>query len=525
MTASLDDERLGELDALLDDTGADEAAPRSSDEMMADAEALDENAEPPTISRLVGETGALDPITRRKVWDVIKAKTKMPLAVMKESLEADRGSRGKDDLGLAREVINEIGADNVLAAQSFIWCWHSTGVWRKCEPRTVRQWVQTTLSNSEDVEKSLVDSVTDLFTTEVFKPRHQFDTGADDVVNCLNGELMTSAFGLALMPHDRENYRTTQIPVKYDEGATAPRFERFLEEIFPGDPKQKAALLEMMGYSLMPHCRHERFIILIGSGANGKSVLLRVLEALVGVGSVAGVQPAQFANKFQRAHLHNKLVNIVTEIEQGAVIDDAALKGIVSGEPTTVEHKFKDPFQMTPFATCWFGTNHMPHTRDFSDALFRRALILQFEQAFKPELGNCDPQLADKLIAELPGILNMALAAYVKATQQGFTMPERSQRAREEWRLEADQVAQFVQDECTAGGQYEVKASELYSHYRQWAMDNGISRSLSMKSFRDRLTRLGFGNRRMRDGRYVTGVTHTGGAHTSGYFERAYKKS
>ena len=105
--------------------------------------------------------------------------------------------------------------------------------------------------------------------------------------------------------------------------------------------------------------------ILIGAGANGKSVLLSVLYALAGPENVAGVQPSSFDNRFQRAHLHQKLVNIATGLKQGEVIADAELKAITSGEPATVEHEHKDPFVMRPFAACWFGTNHMPHTRDF----------------------------------------------------------------------------------------------------------------------------------------------------------------
>src|SRR5699024_4676348 len=335
----------------------------------------------------------------------------------------------------------------------------------------------------------LVDSVTDLLKTEIFKAEHEFDIGPADCVNALNGEITLEARQWALRPHNREHYRTTQIPVHYDPAALAPRFSQFLDEVFPGaDGKQQAtAVLEMMGYSLMAHCRHERFIILVGNGANGKSVLLRLLEALAGYENVSGVQPSQFANKFQRAHLHGKLVNIVTEIEQGEVIDDAALKGIVSGEPSTVEHKFKDPFQMRPFATCWFGTNHMPHTRDFSDALFRRALILKFDSTFKPELGNCDPRLSEKLEAELSGVLNMALNAYLNAIQHGFTMPDSSKQARDEWRLEADQAAQFIEDVCTVDTASEERAKLLYDEYTNWARDNGITRTLTMKSFRDRM--------------------------------------
>ncbi|MCB9973989.1 MAG: hypothetical protein H6854_05490 [Rhodospirillales bacterium] len=134
-----------------------------------------------------------------------------------------------------------------------------------------------------------------------------------------------------------------------------------------------------MGYSLMCHADYEKFIILIGSGANGKSVFLSVLEALIGKENTAAVQPSKLADKFQRVFLHLKLINLVTEIAEGDLIADAELKAITSGEVTTVENKFERAFNFKPYCTCWFGTNHMPHTRDFSEALFRRALVIPFD--------------------------------------------------------------------------------------------------------------------------------------------------
>ena len=156
-----------------------------------------------------------------------------------------------------------------------------------------------------------------------------------------------------LCPHCREHYRTTQVPVAYDANADAPRFRAFLNQVFEGDSDREdkiRAVLELFGYTLMSHTRHEFFFILIGEGENGKSRLLNVLEDLCGSINVAGVQPSNFDNKFQRAALDQKLANIVTEIKQGEILADAELKGITSGEATTVEHKFKDPFLMHPFS-------------------------------------------------------------------------------------------------------------------------------------------------------------------------------
>tara|TARA_R100000005_G_scaffold68663_1_gene36599 strand:- start:38478 stop:40781 length:2304 start_codon:yes stop_codon:yes gene_type:complete len=507
-------ELVGMIDGAIEKGYAPEV-PRSFEEVIQAAQELDQDATPGEIEAIIADCLQLSSIERRQVFNALKQTTGTPIGELRASAAELRNRDGDDpdQLAMARAIIEQIGPDNILSADAGVSGWDPAGVWRQLDDRTTRQMVQVRLPDQADeVSAALVAAVTDLMRTEIHRPFHAFNIGNPETVNCLNGELELSPAGWTLVPHRREHYRTTQIPVVYDPTATAPLFMEFIGQIFQGDPDaldKAQAILEMFGYTLMAHCRHERFIILVGGGANGKSVLLAILEALCGIANVAGVQPSQFENKFQRAHLHNKLANIVTEIKQGEMIDDASLKGIVSGEPTTVEHKFRDPFVMRPFSTCWFGTNHMPHTRDFSDALFRRALVVQFNQVFKPELGNCDPLLKDKLLDELPGILNMALSAYRGALEHGFTIPASSLAARDEWRLEADQVAQFVEEACRIDVRGQVKASLLYTHYKNWASDVGIHRTLTMKSFRDRLTKLGLGNRRDMHGRYVTGITYT----------------
>lgn len=485
-------------------------APRAFEDVLADARELTEDSE--EIEQLAAEASQFSAVQNRRILDAIKRATRIPLGTLKEAQREARGdSEEPDDLEFARDLANTMGRENVLCAQAFVWHWKERGVWHQEEDRAVRQWVQHHLSNNKDaVSKANVDSVTDLFRTEVYSPDREFNVGPAECVNTLNGELMLNDSGeWELHPHNREHYRTTQIPLEYDPQATAPRFMAFLGEVFAGDPdagEKAQAVLEMIGYSLMAHCRYERFVILVGSGANGKSVLLSVLEALLGTENVAGVQPSQFDRSFQRAHLHGKLANIVTEIKQGEVIDDASLKGIVSGEPTTVEHKFKDPFVMRPFSTCWFGTNHMPHTRDFSDALFRRALVVEFNNVFKPDRDNHDPRLKEKLMGELPGILNMALSEYASAVQTEFTMPQSCGDARERWRLEADQVAQFLESECSENGFAKVEPQKLFKAYREWAQDVGIHKIMAQRGFLDRVKALGYETRKTNGKRWVTGL-------------------
>ncbi|MBO6776144.1 MAG: bifunctional DNA primase/polymerase [Marinibacterium sp.] len=491
-------------------SGPEGPEPRSFEELLEAAEAL-EPGQIKDMEAIVAETVGLNPMRRDMIFRAIKDATGVPLGTIRAQLSQERDAIPEPDhLDLARMTLDAIGRANVICADAFVWRWQDRGVWTQQDDRAIKQAVQARLDAEDmiDVTATLVNGVTDVFKNEIYKPEHQFNLGNPEAVNCLNGELALDEFvGWHLEPHCRENYRTTQIPVTYDPQADAPMFRGFLGQVFRDDHDRDdkiSAVLELMGYTLMSHARHEKFVMLIGPGANGKSVLLAVLEGLLGSENVAGVQPANFDNRFQRAHLHQKLANIVTELKQGEVIADAELKAITSGEPATVEHKHKDPFVLRPFATCWFGTNHMPHTRDFSEALFRRATIPQFNRTFAKE--EQDPQLKDKLQAELPGILNMCLDAYARAVSDGFTEPQSSNEAKKEWRLEADQVALFVDEACRREPGARTPAGDLFMAYQSWAAENGISKTMSQKGLRDRLTRLGFGAERDRSARYVTGL-------------------
>ncbi|MDC1101380.1 phage/plasmid primase, P4 family [Pseudomonadales bacterium] len=282
-----------------------------------------------------------------------------------------------------------------------------------------------------------------------------------------------------------------------------------MEEVFAGDPDsldKQRLILELMGYTLIATCRYEKFAILIGSGANGKSVLLELIKSLCGSENVSAVSPDRLDDKFQRAYLHGKYANLVTEIAEGAVINDAALKAITSGEFTTAEHKFRPPFSFAPYATCWFGTNHMPHTRDFSDALFRRACVITFTNKF--EGSRRDPLLKEKLVGELPGVFRMALEGLAGVILRGqFTEPASMLEASRDWRQEADQVAQFVED-CCHIGPGDTSKKIVYENYRAWATENGISRALSHRSFTTRVRQIrGVGEKKSGATRSYTGLT------------------
>ncbi len=439
----------------------------------------------------------------------IANKAKVTLASIKQDAKAQNISAAGgefDHLETAKKVIHQFGEGNLIHAQSYPWTWDGS-VWAHVDERIIKQKIHD-VAAEHGLTANVVSSILDMVKTESHNSGFTFDAD-NSTINCANGELKFTDGEWMLLPHDREHYHTAMLPVAYDPTATAPRFKQFLSEIFKGDADAKdksKIVLEALGYTLTTGCQLEKFFMLIGSGANGKSVLLFVVAELLGRKYVCAVQPSQFENRFQRGHLQGKLANIITEIAEGAEIADAQLKSLVSGEMTTAEHKHKDPFDFLPYAKHWFGTNHLPHTRDFSDALFRRAIILTFNNKFEGK--RRDVHLAAKLKDELPGILNMALEGLQRLHERNaFTECISSIEIARQWRMEADQVAQFVADSCETGSGKRTGSGELYLHYLGWAIGAGVKRTLNRNNFTTRLTRLGFASGRGTGGtRMIEGI-------------------
>ena len=428
-----------------------------------------------------------------------------------KSFQQVKATGNSDHLQAAQAVINEHGEGNLLHANGYLWGWRGIGVWQRIDDRETKQMIHSVAANKE-LTSNIVGSILDMVKTESHRAGHRFDQNTNSI-NCANGELIFQNNIWNVVPHDREHYCTTMIPIAYDVSAQAPRFCTFLEEIFEDDPDKDdkiKVVLEALGYTLIPSCHLEKFFMLIGGGANGKSVLLNIVAALVGREHACAVQPSQFENRFQRGHLQGRLANIITEIAEGSEIADAQLKSLVSGEMTTAEHKHKDPFDFVPYAKHWFGTNHLPHTRDFSDALFRRAIILTFNKKFEGE--KRDVHLAEALRSELPGILNLALAGLKRLIENNaFTECSSSTEIVRQWRMEADQVAQFVGEDCDTGPTCRATSSELYFNYLNWAANAGVRRTLNRNNFTSRLSGWAtFGDAALAGTRMIEGVQARG---------------
>ena len=94
-----------------------------------------------------------------------------------------------------------------------------------------------------------------------------------------------------------------------EEGANCPDWIEFLDQIFEGDCELISFLQRAVGYSLTGHVSEQCLFILVGTGANGKSTFLKVLQCLLG--DYAATVPMQTLMQQRHGTQTNDLAHLV----------------------------------------------------------------------------------------------------------------------------------------------------------------------------------------------------------------------
>src|SRR5262249_40607785 len=161
----------------------------------------------------------------------------------------------------------------------------------------------------------------------------------------------------------------------------------------------------------------QKFFMFEGSGGNGKGVVTNSLTRVLGVENVSALSLHRFGGPHELVVILGKLVNITTELKASDKVAEHVLKQLTGSDAITFNPKYKEPFSAKPTAKIILVTNERPQFTDRSDGLWRRLIILPFPVTISEDRRNV--HLEDELAAELPGILNWAIAGARSLYQGG----------------------------------------------------------------------------------------------------------
>jgi len=284
-------------------------------------------------------------------------------------------------------------------------------------------------------------------------------------------DMDTGKFSPEFNPDD---YQLVALPYGYDANADCPRFKQFLKEVCPNEEDQMA-LVEFMGYCLVHHHRYHTFIVLVGNGENGKSKFLGVLKAMLGPKNVTGISLQHLAhNRFMAARLVDKLANICPDIPPQPVKYTGIVKALTGEDLITVEHKHQDSFEFENHAKLLFSANEIPRVEDTTDAWFRRVRIIEFPNQFLIGDKKRDPDIGEKLAAELQGVFNFTVEGWQRLKEQGGLTGARStEENRIDYLKRSNPLQYFVYQFCRPDPEVRATVAAVYDCYRRVAIKLG----------------------------------------------------
>ena len=314
------------------------------------------------------------------------------------------------------------------------------------------------------------------------------------VINFINGTLELSP-NINFREHRETDYCTYCLDYPYDKSARSNEWETFLQSVTDNDDKKVCLLQELSGYVLFPDNRLQKCAVLIGSGANGKSVFLNILTRIFGSMNVSNVEMSSLAQDFQAIQLMNSMLNISAETRTNVTGAESRFKQIVAGDEISACYKGKDYINFRPRAKMFLACNEYVKSSDTTEGWTRRFCFVNFPIHFvdtpnpnNPEEREIDRDIEARLSSQenLSGIFNWVLQGYIMLRNCGyFSEPDDQLQITEEFKELSNPLIEFAKELHIEG---EVSNSKLYLQYKEWCDEAG-HHTLARNSFLKRISK------------------------------------
>lgn len=274
------------------------------------------------------------------------------------------------------------------------------------------------------------------------------ETRTDRLVSFTN--VMLDPVTQQTVAHTDAYLNTYALPFEYDVTAECPAWTAYLESILAADSIR--LLQEWFGYVVSGRTDLQKMLFMIGPSRSGKGTIAYILSSLIGMVNVAGPTMNNFAGQFGLQPLMGKPLAIFDDVRLPPRPDNVytameRLLSVIGEAPLTVDRKNKEPLTVKLPTRIMMSANELLEFPDAVGAMQTRMLVLVFTKSFVGQEKR-DDEFKDLFLAELPGILNWALAGLTRLDEHRgkFTPPADSTEVSEELRDSANPVRAFVRE-------------------------------------------------------------------------------
>ena len=325
---------------------------------------------------------------------------------------------------------------------------------------------------------------------------------------CKNGTL-DLATGDLLEPNPC-HYITRCLALNYNLDAECPLWEQFLLRIFGGNLELISFVQRLVGHALTGDATGKYLVFLYGAkGNNGKSTLVETIMRMLGLYALKSPTEMVMAKSYRGgipndiARLRGVRFTVTNEVDEGMTLSESIVKDLTGNDTLTARFMRAEYFDFTPTHKLWIYGNHKPEITGTDSAIWDRVKLIPFEIEI-PEAER-DPLLAERLAAELEGVLAWSVRGNLLWQHKGISAPITVKEATSAYRTEQDVTGEFLKECCDFGSTLEIAAGRLFQAYEAWCKHLGLKANTGTK-FGSELRKRGFTMRHTRTGGMREGV-------------------
>lgn len=340
-------------------------------------------------------------------------------------------------------------------------------------------------------------------------------------------------------PEDLISMSTNIDYIAYDKNSKEVKeINKFLTEILT-NKNVRDYVIHLMGTFLSGSTKNEKFHVWSGSGGNGKSKLIELLERAIGdyagkmnISNLTSKRAGGGSANPEMARTKGKRFVNLQEPDEHCKLNVGLMKELTGGDKIIARALYKEPVEFKPQFKMVLTCNDKPELPPDDEGTWRRIVLVEYRSKFRHEpKGNyndykvwipdsnenpefpIDESLNERFEEWAEPFMSILINSFIVNKNKDLREPKEVQEYTNKYREQNDHFREFINDKIIHDPESDnvIKISTLYIEYKEWYKDNhgsthGQKKLKELKAFMDKE----FGEYRGDKGRSYSAVGYKG---------------